>query len=340
MSLKLKSSPKPKKEGGQRRLSSLLALDFATSGIKAVRLKKSKDQILMTAADILPPIGLNAEESPALPKPLTSYYTSLCSTMENASLRVFQHAMAEGDKIEDVVRENLAVEDESRVGGRILTQGRGKRESTILGVSVPEKTVQHYLHLFDSGAPAPHSLEVSAVSALSAFLFSCGERTANQTVCVIDAGARFTTAAFFHRNQLQLVNRFDAGGEALMRQIQLSLNVDADMAGSILADGSVDISMPVQKVIAPAAKQLSIYREFIERQNKSPLSAVYLSGGLAAAAPWQTAIKNIFGFIPEVWNPFEKLEIQTDAYSEALKGQEPRFAAAVGAAIAGMEGGS
>jgi hypothetical protein len=333
-----RKTEKSQKESGQRRLSTLLALDFATTGIKAVRLKKNKDQLVLTAADILPPIGLDAEDLPDLPKPLSSYYTALCSTMENASLRVFQQAMAEGDDIETVARENLTVEDDSRVNGRILERARGRRESTLLGVSVPERTVQYYLRLFESGAPAPHSLEVSALAALSGFIYTCGDRTANQTVCVIDAGARFTTAAFFHRNQLQLVNRFDAGSEAIVRQVQRTLGIDADMAGTILVDGSVDISVDVRKVIGSAAKQLAIYREFIERQNKSSLSAVYLSGGLTTAASWCSALKTVFGFIPEVWNPFEKIECLADALPEQFKGQEPRFAAAVGAAIAGLEG--
>ena len=140
-----------------------------------------------------------------------------------------------------------------------------------------------------------------------------------------------------HRNQLQLVNRFEVGGDALQRQIQASLGVNADMAGTILSGGSVDVSSPVRQVLNPFTRQLSIYREFIERQNKSSLSAVYISGGHASSSYWQTAIKEVLGFIPQVWSPFEKIEIPPEVFPEKLKGQEPRFAAAVGAALAGME---
>ena len=109
------------------------------------------------------------------------------------------------------------------------------------------------------------------------------------------------------------------------------------MAGAILAGGSVDVSSQVRQVLSPFTRQLSIYREFVERQNKSTLSAVYISGGFATSSYWQTAIKEVLGFIPQVWSPFEKIEIQPDAFPEYLKGQEFRFAAAVGAALAGME---
>ncbi len=302
-----------------------------------MRLKKAKEIITLCAADILPPLGLDAEERPPLPKPLSAYYTALCATIENASLRVFQQTLTDESSLEQVVRGNLGVGDDMRVGGMVLQRARGKRDSTLLGVAVPETSVQHYLGLFANGAPAPHSLELSGLAAFSAFLFSAGKQTANQTVCLIETGARFTYAAFLHRNQLQMINRFDIGGDALQRQVELSLGVDADMAGTILAGGSVDVSGPVRSVLNPLTKQLAVYREFVERRNKTALSAVYMSGGQAGSPYWQTAVKDALGFVPQVWNPFENIEVPPDTFPEQYQGQESRFAAAVGAALAGME---
>lgn len=335
MSLKLKSAAS--KEKSRRCPANLLALDFATTGVKAVRLKKTKDHISLAAADILPPNSLSAKERPEIPKPLAAYYTSLCATMDNAILRVFNQTIPEEENIEAQVRENLSAPADSRVGGIVLSRGKGKRESSLLGVAVPEQTIQHYLDFFSSGAPAPHSLELSGLAAFSAFLYNHGAQTENQTICLIETGARYTFAAFLHRNQLQLVNRFDVGGDALQRQVQLALGVDSEMANTILSGGSVDVSAPIRQVLNPFSKQLSIYREFVERQNKSPLSAVYISGGLATSPYWQTAIKEVLGFIPQAWNPFEKIAIDPGAFPENLEGQESRFAAAVGAALAGME---
>lgn len=324
------------KEQG-RRPANLLALDFATTGVKAVRLKKGKGQIVLAAADILPPCSQDAEQRPALPKPLAAYYTALCATMDNVMLRVFSQILPEEENLDEIIRENLSAPNDYRVGGMVLSRAKGKRESSLLGIAVPEKTVQHYLDLFTNGAPAPHSLELCGLAAMSAFLYTCGAQTGNQTICVIETGARYTYAAFFHRNQLQLINRFEVGGETLLRQIQLALGVDAEMAETILAGGSVDVSSQIRQVLNPFTRQLSIYREFVERQNKTALSAVYISGGLATSPCWQTAVKEVLGFIPQTWNPFEKIEIPEGAFPEQYKGQEARFSAAVGAALAGME---
>lgn len=330
-------SKKTAKEKGQRQLSNLLGLDFASSGIKAVRLKKVKEQITLTAADILPAIGFNASERPEIPKSLSAYYAALCATTDDATLRVFSHVLQDEENLQEVVRSNLSLPEESRVGGMILSRGKGKRESSILGVAVPEKTVQYFLSLFASGAPAPHSLELSGLAAFSAFFYNFGEQTAGKTICLIETGARFTYAAFFYQNQLQIINRFDVGGAGLQKQIQKSLGVDAEMASTILAGGSVDVAAPVRQALAPLIKQLAVYREFVERQNKSVLDGVYLSGGEAASPYWQSAIEGVLGLAPVVWNPFEKLDIAPDAFPEKFIGQESRFAAAVGTALAGME---
>jgi len=339
MDLKQKNTKPAKKtkEQGQRKLSNLLALDFAHSGVKAVRLKKAKGRIVLSAADVLPPVNLDAGERPNLPKSLAAYYTSLCASPKEAYLRVFGCALQDSDKMEDVVRENLSVSDDFRVAGRVLTEGRGKKESSILGVAIPENAIGQHLDLFVTGAPAPHSLELSGLAAFSAFMFSRGKQTASQTICLIGTGRRYTYAAFFFKNQLQVINRFEVGGEAMEKQVQIALGVDEEMAGTILAGGSVDVAVPVRTALAPFIKQLSIYREFVERQNKTTLSGVYLSGGEAGSSYWQAAIQDVLSLTPVVWNPFEKIEIPAGVFPEELKGQEPRFAAAVGAALAGME---
>lgn len=337
MDLKKKKTSQKNTEQKQRRLSSLLALDFASSGVKAVRLKKVKDRVLLSGADILPAVNLEAGERPELPKSLAAYYMAICTGSQDARLRVFGHAFQDNENLQDVIRDNLSVSDEYRVAGRILAEGRGKRESSILGVAFPETSVHRYLELFANGAPAPHSMELSGLASFSAFLFNRGKQTAGQTVCLLEIGMNYTYAAFLHKNQLQLVNRFEAGGGNLRKQVQMALGVDAEMAGSILADGSVDVTAPVRTALAPFVKQLSIYREFVERQTKTTLSGVYLSGGEASSVHWQNAVQEVTGLVPVVWSPFDKLDGVDDVFPASFKGQESRFAAAVGAALAGLE---
>jgi Tfp pilus assembly PilM family ATPase len=314
-----------------------LGLDIAHSGVKAVRLKKAKERIVLAAADILDPFDLAGGTRSQLPKPLASYYAALCGSLPDAHLRVFSHALQDHETLADVVRENMSIGSDYRVAGRVLSETRGKRPGTVLGIAVPEHVIDQYLALFATGAPAPNSLELSGLSAFSAFLFNYGTQTVNQTICLVDTGWRYTYLGFFHQNQLQVISRLDVGGEALCRQVQKSLGVDEEMARTILAGGSIDVSGPVRMALSPLIKQLPIYKEYVERQNKSMLAGIYISGGEARSACVQKAITDVLGLAPAVWNPFLKLEVPEHALPDDLAGQEPRFAAAVGAALTGLE---
>lgn len=328
-----------KGDPARRRPANLLGLDFGFSGVKAVRLKKGKEGVELIAADILPKSDPAHPERPNIPKPLFAYYTALCASFDESMLRVFTYPMKEGEPLEEAVRENLSVSANYRVAARVIDPGSGRHESTILGAAITEESTRHFTELFANGAPAPHSLELAGLAAFSSFWMTGGDSQKRETICLIEAGARYTYIAFFHKNKLLLTNRFSVGSEALSEQVQETLGVDADMARTVLSGGSVDISGPVRTVLGPFLKQLSIYREFIERQHKTRLTGTILSGGLSVCPCWQIALHELLDMEPEIWNPFDRLIVPDELNLEPFKGQEGRFAAAVGAALAGMEEG-
>lgn len=337
MDLSLKSLQKNPSEQG-RRLTNLLGLDFGASGIKAVRLKKTKTGVQLVAADVLPPVDLTHPVRPDIPKPLSAYYTALCASVDDSMVRVFSKQLKEDDSVEEVVRESLSVPADHRVAFRVLDRQAGPRESSVLGTAIANSSVAQFLDIFDKGAPAAHSLEISGLAAFSAFWAESSPSRKNETLCLIEGGARYTYIGFFHKGNLLLVNRFAVGAETLSKQVQQALGVDADMAGTILAGGSVDISAPVAAALGPFLKQLSIYREFIERQHKTKLSGVYLSGGMASSSDWREALAELLDLEPQIWNPFDRIAVSDDVDAEKLNGQEGRFAAALGAALVGLEG--
>lgn len=321
-----------------RKLNHLLALDFGTSGIKAVRLKKIKERVVLEAIDLLPPLNPDEGEPPELPKSLSTYYAALSASMNDVQVRVFSEQLADEVSVEETVRGNFGVDDDFRVAGKIITRGKVKQESLVLGIAVPERTVQGCLEMFSEGAPAARSLEISGLASFSAFMHLFGKCTANETVCLIDAGESFCYMAFFHRNSLKMISRVGAGGAQLAQEVQKDFGVDSETASSILSGGTIDVSSTMRRIYGGFFRQVSINREFVERQNKSVLSAVYLSGGLAASPAFKAAIRDVFGIDPFTWNPFESMDLSSDGLLDSFKGQESRFSAAVGAALVGMEG--
>ena len=249
-------------------------------------------------------------------------------------MKVFNHEVQKDYVLKDVVRANLGVSDTFRTGGVLLKESR--KEHLLMGVSVPEEQINNYLDLFHEGAPALCSVELSALAASAAFFHQKGSQTQSRTLCLIEGGATSITASFFVNNQLQIINQFEIGGGHLLKAIETGLGLDTETALEIAVDGSVDISSFVSTALGSVSRQLAISKEFVERQSRSHLSGCYVSGGLAIIPAWSSLLAQPLEALPEIWNPFDGLDLSDSDLAETWKGKEPLFAAAVGAALSSL----
>ncbi len=316
----------------QRKISSVLGLDFGAESVNAVRLKKNKGKVELFAADVLP---LPDAEIMEIPVALKDQYAALCSDFSGSTARVFNYTPQGEYVLNDVVRENFKVSEEFRVGSILLKESR--KEHLILGVATPSESVEEMLSYFPDGPPALCSVELSGLASASAFFFQKGSQTQSRTVCLIEGGASSITVSFFVDNKLQIINQFDFGKTSLLKEIEKGLGMDPETADDIARGNAVDISSFVQKALGSVSKQLSISKEFIERQNRSRLSGCYLSGELALIPAWGQLLEKPLETVPEVWNPFESFVLPESGLPEMVQGREPLFASAVGVALSSME---
>lgn len=333
MDFKLKAKGKGgNKAHTSRKKTSLVGIDFGISATKVVRIKKEKDSLSLVDGGILPAIHVDQETAFELPRSMKDRYVAMCATLPESQVRLFSHDGKENFDMQKEVREKLNVSDEE-IRAKGLVIGEQKKQQSIMGISVPENIVKNYLSIFEEGAPAPCSLEVSALASTSAFLFNKGDKSSSRTICLIELGESVTYVSFFHKNQVQIVNRFDLGARDLSKAVMKSLGLEEELAINLLMEGMVDVSAVLSDTLSPILRQLPVLKEFTERKNNSSLSGVYLSGGLATATAWQGLIKDSLGIEPESWNPFEKIKIPEEGLPESMQGQESRFASAVGAAL-------
>lgn len=317
--------------------SELLGLDLATTALKAVRMKKAADGITVMSAAVLPPVKLAGEGSGEstlnLAKNIIANYTVLSLTGESAVVRILGVPATAGDLTEAQVREQAGLNEQFRVGFAPTAPHRGKGEVRILAVGVPEEEIQAVLKLVAVGAPAPYSIEVAGLSAITALLKGPGAQHAQEAVGVIEAGARVTFLALLNRGNLVLVRKFDFGAESIVAKVQQQLGVDRDTAQGIVSDGSFDISQPVHELMDPFLRQVSISKDFVERREDCRVVKVYVSGGASLSRYWMDEVKSAAGSDVERWNPFGNLRLAPDAYPASLAGQETRFTAAIGGCL-------
>jgi Tfp pilus assembly PilM family ATPase len=325
----------------------VVGIDIGSTGTKVVRLQKHGTEITLAAAEILGPVALAGKAAPApeavpalnLPARLRGRYGALALTADTAVVKILTFPGPFDDKAEEKVVESMGVEnpDAYRIAYKVVSEGHGRSESRVLAVAMPDELARLAPRLLPSGWPVPFSTEVSALAALSAFLHAQGERNGEQAVGVFEFGAAISTLAIFNKRLLTLIRRFSIGTYSLIAKVRERLGVDEETARNIMADGSFDISQPVNEVLEPLVKQLIVSRDFVERRENCRIARIYVSGGLALASHAMDEIRASMEVEVVGWNPLEGVRVAKGALPDGLSGREWQLAGAVGAALAILE---
>jgi Tfp pilus assembly PilM family ATPase len=324
----------------RQRLSDLVGIDFAATGTKVVRIKNGRNGFSLCGIDQLPRVDFTEEvKRLELPKNLESYYGCLTYSGRESVVRMINAALPQDEQMlpADKLRELLNVSADYRVGAFLSRYSKGRKESSLMAAAIPDKDAHYLLNMFPSGAPAPCSIEVAGLSFISAFFNARGEELGNGAACLIEAGEELSYFSFLNEGVVTLVGKFGFGIRQLRAKVMDDLGVDDELAGSILMDRSINIASSLDSVMNPFLKQLSISKDFIERHQGCRVGRVYLSGGMSLIPHWPEVNQQLLKVEAVTWSPLENIQYDPELIPENLRGQACRFAAAIGAAIGGLQ---
>jgi Tfp pilus assembly PilM family ATPase len=327
----------------QRGRTDVVGVDVGATAIKVVRLKALNRLATVVAVDILPavslPPGAGVPPPVTLPRAVHGRHVALAYSGPGALVKLLTFPTHSEKSAETQVNELMGLADTSdyRVAYEPISESR--TEMRALAVALPDLAAVQLCALFPTGTPAPCSIEVAGLASMTAFERGPGRRHVEEAVAAVDVGAMVTTVAFYNKGALSLIRKFDFGSAVILKTVQETLGVDAEVAQGILADGSFDISQAIRKAMESFVQQFVISRDFVERRENCHILRLYACGGTAGTQGWASELESSSGLAPEFWNPFGELAVLPGAIPDALKGQEARFTAALGAAWAVLQTG-
>lgn len=329
------------------RVRDITGLDLGSSSTKAVRLRRDNEGYTVLGAQLLPPLagipGVSAEaetiDSLALDARTRARVAALATTGPNAIVKLISFPGPPDENLTDRLTQDLGLEnpDAFRMSYRVLVEGRGRTESRILAVALPEADAGPVVTLFATGIPAPYALEISGLAALTAFQQACADVVKTEAVGVLEFGDLMTTLCLLNRESPVLMRRFDFGNRALIARICKQFGVTETIAQSIIKDTSFDISEMVVELLSPLLAQVIVSCDFIERRESCRVAAMYATGGLMASADARKLMESRFNVDIRQWNPFEGLKEASGALAAIEAESAWRFAGAVGAALGTLE---
>lgn len=207
---------------------------------------------------------------------------------------------------------------------------------SVLLVAAPRVMVEKYVRVLTMAGLNPVAVETELVALTRSLA------PANQSVLIVDFGARSTDIAIAKGGQLMFSRSIPTAGEAFTRAVAQGLGVASKQAeeykrtyglsGSQLEGKVGAVLDPVFRVVAEEIKK-AIHFYQTEEKGDSPASLV-LSGGTAGLPEVSVKLAKLVGLEVVIGNPFAKVTVDP-ASLQSLAPYAPVYSIAVGLALRG-----
>jgi len=205
---------------------------------------------------------------------------------------------------------------------------------SVLLVAAPKELVEKYAKVVEMAKLSLVAVETELISLTRALAPS------DQTVMIVDFGARSTDIAIAKNSQLVFSRSIQTAGEAFTRAVSQTLGVKEIQAeeykktyglSTTQLEGKIKVALdPIFRLVADEMKK-AIHFYQSEEKGESPSSAI-LSGGTAGMPEAVSYLTKLLGIEVIIGNPFAKVEVDPAAV-KSLAGYAPFYSIAVGLAM-------
>ncbi|SRR4030042_4526972 len=214
-----------------------------------------------------------------------------------------------------------------------------RKESTpaqvvVLLVAAPKVLVEKYAKAIEMAGLTLASVETELIALVRSLAPD------DQTVMIVDLGARSTNIAISRNAQLVFSRSIPTAGEAFTRAVAQILGVQEAQAeeykrtygfSNTQLEGKIKVALePVFRMIVDEMKKAIHYYQS-EEKGDSPTSAI-LAGGTAGMPEVASGFTQLLGMEVIVGNPFSKVEVDPEAV-KTLAGYAPFYSTSVGLAM-------
>lgn len=331
-------------------------LDLGTSLLKAVQLKKEKDQLTLLKAGSIstPPKGL-LSDSPLDKEAVAEAIKKLIKEAKigtknvNAALpdskvysRVVELPVLTEKELDSALRWEAEQYipfplEEVNLEFSILEKDEKAKKMEVLLIAAPLRLIEKYTEILKLSGLTPLALETEIIAVSRAMAAS---REINETVMVINLGSVATNFSILKKGAFSFSGSIPSGGDALARAIAQQLGFSIDQAeeykrtygleeekleGKIMAA----VEPVMEKIVNEIKKSLSFYNG---KNPSDKVKSLILTGGTARLPGLASYLTQILGVETQIGNPWAKMVVDKERFAH-LKKDAVLFAAATGLAL-------
>ncbi len=228
---------------------------------------------------------------------------------------------------------------ETTLDWRLIEGTPGDKRSSlkILLITVPSRVVREYREMAKGAGLELYALEAEALGVTRASV-----KKNKKIICLLDIGAQSTTVSIIDKGVLKKSYSFDFSSNQLTHAVVSALDIGYTKAEEIkrkhgLISSKENITKTLYLLIDPLLVEIrKISGEFYQIERKT-VEEIYLSGGMANLPGLKEYFSAVLKKKVEIPNCFSDL-LSSPILNKTLREMAPRFSAAVGTALGGLEG--
>jgi len=221
----------------------------------------------------------------------------------------------------------------------VLDSGVGDTMDVLL-VAVKKDKIGDYTSVIAQSGRNPLLVDVDAFALQNAFEANYPIEP-NRVVALVNVGASVTNVNILSGPNTVFWRDISFGGNQFTDAVQKQLSLSFDQAealkkGERTGDHSVQEILPIlRSVTDDLAQELQkTFDFFLATTSTAKIDQLLLSGGSARIVNFDTQLKERFGMLVEVMNPFRQIDVSGGSVSEEwLTENAPSLAVAVGLAV-------
>ena len=304
-------------------------LDIGSHNIKAVQLKKDKDKFQIIAFGSSPSTikGLLSEAESdlvTLAESIKKLYQDVKIKTRNVVTalpqdQVFTRVITLPHLSEEEIESALQWEAEQYIpiplSEAILTHevvGKSREDSKenidVLLAATPKSLVEKTIKVLKMANLNPLSIEMEIISLARSLV-----GPDNQSVLVVDLGAKATDVAIIENGMVVLVYSIPTAGEALTRAVSLELGLEASQSEAYKKSYGIDpeklegkISNAIKPILNTIVNEIKKAIQFYQEKGKN-IERVILSGGGAGLPEVNTFLARETGLEVQIGDPFGRI---------------------------------
>jgi type IV pilus assembly protein PilM len=181
-------------------------------------------------------------------------------------------------------------------------------------------------------------MDVEGLALLNCYT-NLDENSDKSTIAILNVGGSHTTLVIMGGNSRPFVRDMTFAGNDIIKQIAADKSMSTEDVKRLLSDESKTTKTELEDSLGKACKQLIVdvsntLRYYATQEQSTRVEKIYICGGFALTSGFVELLNSRFGIETVLWNPFEKINCDTDSqFTDICAKKGPALAVAAGLAM-------